>query len=124
MPTRGRFHKPIYALRRAFTLCAQLLRSYLQAQKFGAERKSLAQSVNGFMKLTHGLRKNENKHLRKCLAQSVNGFMKLTHGLRKNEKQVSAKMYFLPLEILTCDLFEMIYEKPDNIENIKQIVHR
>ena len=54
--TRGRFHKPIYALPQAFMLCAQLLRSYLQAQKFGAERKSLVQSVNGFMKSTPVMR--------------------------------------------------------------------
>ena len=50
--TRGRFHKPIYALRQAFTLCPQLLRSSFKVQKLGAERKSLAQSVNGFMKST------------------------------------------------------------------------
>ena len=53
--TRGRFHKPIYALRQAFTLCAELLRLKKASQKLGAERKSLAQSVNGFMKSTQDL---------------------------------------------------------------------
>ena len=52
--TWGRFHKPIYALLQALTLCAKLLRLKKASQKLGAERKSLAQSKNGFMKSTHG----------------------------------------------------------------------
>ena len=35
-----------------FALCAKLLRLKKASQKLGAERKSLAQSVNWFMKLT------------------------------------------------------------------------
>ena len=52
----GQFHKPIYALRQAFTLCPILLRLKKASQKLGAECKSLAQSVNGFMKSTPGSR--------------------------------------------------------------------
>ena len=37
--TRGQFHKPIYALCQAFTLCAKLLRLKKASQKLGAERK-------------------------------------------------------------------------------------
>ena len=48
----GQFHKPIYALRQALTLCAELLRLKKASQKLGPEQKSLAQSVNGFMKST------------------------------------------------------------------------
>ena len=50
--TRGSFHKPIYAPRQALTLCAELLRLKKASQKLGAERKALAQSVNGLMKST------------------------------------------------------------------------
>ena len=52
--TRGRFHEPIYTLRQALTLYAELLRLKEASQKLGAECKSLAQSVNGIMKLTQG----------------------------------------------------------------------
>ena len=38
---RGRFHKPIYALRQVFTLWAKLLGLTKTSQKLGAERKSL-----------------------------------------------------------------------------------
>ena len=48
------FHKPIYALRHALTLCAELLRLNKASQKLGAERKSLAQSIKAFMKTTPG----------------------------------------------------------------------
>ena len=37
--TWGGFHKPIYALRQALTLCAELLRPKKASQKFGAEHK-------------------------------------------------------------------------------------
>ena len=50
--TSGRFHEPIYALRQVFTLCAELLRLKKASQNLGAERKSLAQSINGFIKST------------------------------------------------------------------------
>ena len=48
----GRSHKPIYAMGQALTLCAKLLRRKKASQKLGAELKSLAQSVNWFMKST------------------------------------------------------------------------
>ena len=40
--SRGRFHKPIHALRQALTLCAELLGLKKVSQKLGAEGKSLA----------------------------------------------------------------------------------
>ena len=48
---RGRFHKLICAL---FAPCAQLLRSFLLARKFGARRKRWAQGAKPFMKSTPG----------------------------------------------------------------------
>ena len=39
----------------SFTLCAKLLRLKKASQKLGAERKSLAQSINGFMTSTPGI---------------------------------------------------------------------
>ena len=51
---RGRFHKPIYALPQALTLCAKLLLLKKASQKLGAERKSLVQSVNGFYEIDPG----------------------------------------------------------------------
>ena len=38
-----------------FTLCAKLLRLKKASQKLGTDRKSVAQSVNGFMKSTPDL---------------------------------------------------------------------
>ena len=42
--TRGRFHEMIYALRQ--TICAQLLRTFLLAQKLGARHKRSAYGEN------------------------------------------------------------------------------
>ena len=39
VPFRGRFHKPIYALRQALMLCVKLLHPKKASQKLGAESK-------------------------------------------------------------------------------------
>ena len=62
----GRFHQPIYALRQALMLCAKLLRLKKASQKLDAERKRLAQSVNGFMKSTPRKGQNPDAILPKC----------------------------------------------------------
>ena len=41
LTSRGRFHKPMYTLRQALRLCAELLGLKKASQKLGAERKSL-----------------------------------------------------------------------------------
>ena len=56
--TWGGFHKPIYALRKALTLCAKLLHPEKASQKFGAEHKMALRPTFSLYEIDPWLQKN------------------------------------------------------------------